>query len=67
MEYAVKIIEKGIGYSRVRVLREIELNYKCQGHRNIIQLVEFFEEEDRFYLVFEKGCGGQLTHHLAIK
>eukprot|EP00092_Neocalanus_flemingeri_P011079 GFUD01011927.1.p1 GENE.GFUD01011927.1~~GFUD01011927.1.p1 ORF type:complete len:328 (+),score=72.80 GFUD01011927.1:389-1372(+) len=56
-----------MGYSRVRVLREIELNYKCQGHRNIIQLVEFFEEEDMFYLVFEKGRGGQLTHHLASK
>lgn len=66
-EYAVKIIEKSLGYSRVRVLREIELNYKCQGHKNIIQLVEFFEEEDMFFLVFEKGNGGQLTSHLAIK
>ena len=66
-EYAVKMIEKSLGYSRVRVLREIELNYKCQGHQNIIQLVEFFEEEDMFFLVFEKGNGGQLTSHLAIK
>jgi len=66
-EYAVKIIEKVLGYSRAKVLREIELNYKCQGHNNIIQLLEFFEEEDKFYLVFEKAHGGQLTEHLANK
>merc|ERR1719357_829027 len=65
--YAVKIIEKVVGYSRAKVLREIELNYKCQGHNNIIQLLEFFEEEDKFYLVFEKAHGGQLTEHLAKK
>jgi len=67
MVYAVKIIEKILGYSRARVLREIELNYKCQGHKNIIQLIEFFEEEDKFYLVFEKANGGQLTDYLAKK
>jgi len=65
--YAVKMIEKVVGYSRARVLREIELNYKCQGHNNIIQLIEFFEEEDKFYLVFEKAYGGQLTDQLAKK
>jgi len=65
--YAVKIIEKVVGYSRAKVLREIELNYKSQGHKNIIQLIEFFEEEDKFYLVFEKADGGQLTEHLANK
>lgn len=31
--------------------------------RNVLELIEFFEEEDRFYLVFEKmrggGCWGQ--------
>lgn len=26
--------------------------------RNILELVEFFEEEDKFYLVFEKLRGG---------
>lgn len=43
-KYAVKIIEKVPGHSRSRVFREIEIFYHCQGHRNIIQLVEFFEE-----------------------
>merc|ERR1711953_320176 len=32
----------------------------CRGHKNIIQLIEFFEEDDKFYLVFEKLHGGPL-------
>lgn len=28
---------------------------------NILELVEFFEEEDKFYLVFEKLRGGEGT------
>uniref|UniRef100_A0A8C7YE21 non-specific serine/threonine protein kinase n=1 Tax=Oryzias sinensis TaxID=183150 RepID=A0A8C7YE21_9TELE len=59
-EYAVKIIEKGPGHSRSRVFREVEMLYQCQGHRNILELVEFFEEEDKFYLVFEKLRGGSV-------
>lgn len=27
--------------------------------RNVLELIEFFEEEDRFYLVFEKMRGGK--------
>ncbi len=30
-------------------------------HRNILELVEYFEEEDTFYLVFEKLRGGKLV------
>ncbi|CAL8306776.1 unnamed protein product [Lota lota] len=59
-EYAVKIIEKRPGHSRNRVFREVEMLYQCQGHRNILELVEFFEEEDKFYLVFEKLRGGSV-------
>ena len=29
--------------------------------RNILELVEFFEEEDKFYLVFEKLRGGRVS------
>ncbi|KAM8890539.1 MAP kinase-interacting serine/threonine-protein kinase 2b isoform X2 [Synchiropus splendidus] len=47
-EYAVKIIEKRPGHSRNRVFRE----------------VEFFEEEDKFYLVFEKLRGGSILDHI---
>ncbi|KTG37199.1 hypothetical protein cypCar_00021502 [Cyprinus carpio] len=54
------IIEKRPGHSRSRVFREVEMLYQCQGHRNILELVEYFEEEDKFYLVFEKLRGGKL-------
>ena len=44
----------------LKVLKEVEIYYLCSGHPNIIQLVEYFEEEDYFYLVFEKANGGPL-------
>uniref|UniRef100_A0A672N029 non-specific serine/threonine protein kinase n=1 Tax=Sinocyclocheilus grahami TaxID=75366 RepID=A0A672N029_SINGR len=63
-EYAVKIIEKRPGHSRSRVFREVEMLYQCQGHRNILELVEYFEEEDKFNLVFEKLRGGSILTHI---
>jgi MAP kinase interacting serine/threonine kinase len=59
-EYAVKVIEKSETKSRHRVLKEIEIFHHCQGHENILQLIEYFEEDYRFYLVFEKMEGGTL-------
>lgn len=59
-EFAVKIIDKVPGHARARVFREVETFHYCQGHPNIIQLIEFFEDTDKFYLVFEKINGGQL-------
>lgn len=53
-EFAVKIIDKVPGHARARVFREVETFHHCQGHPNIIQLTEFFEDEEKFYLVFEK-------------
>merc|ERR1711971_41174 len=64
VEYAVKIIEKVPTHSRARVFREIDLFHHCQGHPNIIQLIEYFEESDKFYLIFEKVSGGQLLDHI---
>ena len=58
-EFAVKIIDKVPGHSRSRVFKEIDTFYHCRGHKNIIQLIEYFEEPDRFYLVFEKINGGK--------
>ena len=58
-EFAVKIIDKVPGHSRARVFKEIDTFYHCRGHKNIIQLIEYFEEPDRFYLVFEKINGGK--------
>jgi MAP kinase interacting serine/threonine kinase len=59
-ECAVKIIEKIPGHARARVFREVETFHHCQGHPNILQLIEFFEDRERFYLVFEKIHGGPL-------
>ncbi|XP_022917828.1 MAP kinase-interacting serine/threonine-protein kinase 1 isoform X2 [Onthophagus taurus] len=64
VEYAVKIIDKVPGHARARVFREVETFHHCQGHPNIIQLVEFFEDEEKFYLVFEKINGGQLLRRI---
>ncbi|XP_075300202.1 LOW QUALITY PROTEIN: MAP kinase-interacting serine/threonine-protein kinase 2-like [Opisthocomus hoazin] len=66
-EYAVKIIEKRQDNVRSRVFREVEMLYQCQGHRNILELIEFFEEEERFYLVFEKMRGGSVLTHIQRK
>lgn len=60
LEYAVKIIDKIPGHARARVFREVETFHHCQGHPNILQLLEFFEDEEKFYLVFEKINGGPL-------
>merc|ERR1712117_859903 len=66
VEYAVKIIDKTVPtHSRSRVFKEIDLFHHCQGHKNIINLIEYFEEQDRFYLVFEKITGGQLLDRIA--
>ena len=46
------------------LISEIETFHHCRGHKNIIQLIEYFEEADRFYLVFEKIHGGQLLDHI---
>lgn len=60
LHFAVKMISKVPGHSRGRVFNEVETFHYCQGHPNIIQLLEFFEDDTRFYLVFEKINGGQL-------
>jgi MAP kinase interacting serine/threonine kinase len=41
-------------------LKEIEIFHHCKGHENILQLIEYFEENDKFYMVFEKMEGGTL-------
>jgi len=65
VEFAVKIIEKKPGtFVRRKLLKEIEIYHMCQGQKNITQLVEFFEEDDKVYLVFEKLHGGPLLEHI---
>merc|ERR1719273_2500864 len=45
-------------------MKEIEIYYICRGQNNIIQLIEYFEEADRFFLIFEKANGGLLLDHI---
>ncbi|XP_069551123.1 MAP kinase-interacting serine/threonine-protein kinase 1 isoform X1 [Brachyistius frenatus] len=63
-EFAVKIIEKSAGHSRSRVFREVETLYQCQGNKNILELIQFFEDNSCFYLVFEKLRGGSILTHI---
>jgi len=66
MEYAVKIINKDSwAFNRQKMLKEIELYYLCQGaNDSIIQLIDYFEETDKFYLIFEKAKGGHLLDQI---
>ena len=45
-EFAVKIIDKK-GHSRSRLFNEIEILHQCKDHPNIVQLVDFIEEDQR--------------------
>lgn len=64
LEYAVKVIDKIPGHARSRVFREVETFRHCEGHPGILQLLEFFEDDDKFYLVFEKINGGALLSRI---
>jgi len=70
IEYAVKIIYKKLGQAgrkegKEKVCREIEVYYQCQSSHNILHLVELFEDEDKFYLIFELIRGGSLEARIA--
>merc|ERR1712223_1046573 len=65
IEYAVKIIGKVPGFfNRSKILKEIEIYHRVRRQENIIQLIEYFEEPNCFYLVFEKMLGGPLLDHI---
>lgn len=64
LEYAVKVIDKVPGHARARVFREVETFHHCQGHPGILQLIEFFEDDEKFFLVFEKINGGPLLRRI---
>jgi MAP kinase interacting serine/threonine kinase len=63
-EYAVKIIDKFRHPNRERVFKEIEIYLHCRDCANILKIIEFFEEEEKFYVVFEKMEGGPLLNHI---
>ena len=58
IQYAVKTIEKIPRlFSRSKILKEIEIYHLCRGQQNVIQLIEFLEEMEYFYLVFITSRG----------
>lgn len=64
-EYAVKVILKDLPFhTRKRVFRELETLHICRHHSNVVKLVNFFDESDRYLMVFEKAAGGPLLHHI---
>lgn len=63
-ECAVKMITKCTSLQRSKVFKEIEIFHQCQGSDNILNLVEYFEEDDVFYLVFDKMAGGTLLSNI---
>lgn len=64
-EFAVKIIEKIPTHSRQRCLNEVELFFKCRSNKHIIKVEETFDEEESFYIIFEKVNGGPLMDAIA--
>ena len=66
LEYAVKIVNKdNWAFNRQKMLKEIELYYMCQGiNESVIQLVDYFEDPESFFLIFEKAKGGHLLNQL---
>jgi MAP kinase interacting serine/threonine kinase len=67
-EYAVKVVNKHKhGHTRSRIMREVQIFKLCRNHPNIVQLVEWFEDDHSFYMVFEKMRGGPLLNHIQRK
>ncbi|TMS32192.1 hypothetical protein L596_000067 [Steinernema carpocapsae] len=67
-EFAVKLVDKKArGHTRSRIMREVETFKMCKNHPNIVHLHEWFEDENTFYMVFEKMRGGPLLNHIQRK
>lgn len=62
LPFAVKIVSR-----RIDVSREITLLKLCQGHRNIVQLVDVFFDELHTYMVLELCQGGELLDRIRKK
>ncbi|KAJ1372420.1 MAP kinase-interacting serine/threonine-protein kinase mnk-1 [Parelaphostrongylus tenuis] len=67
-EYAVKVVDKNEeSHTRSRILREVNTFKMCKNQPNIVQLIEWFEDDVNFYMVFEKMRGGPLLEHIIRK
>ncbi|EEC16140.1 ribosomal protein kinase, putative [Ixodes scapularis] len=57
--YAVKIVTR-----RMDTTQEVQLLRLCQGHPNVVQFVEAFQDEAHTYLVLELLTGGELLERI---
>lgn len=62
LEYAVKIVSR-----RTDTTREIKLLRQCQGHPNIVTLIEVFHDDIHTYIVTELLKGGELLERIRRK
>ncbi|KFM65578.1 Ribosomal protein S6 kinase alpha-5, partial [Stegodyphus mimosarum] len=62
LEYAVKIVSRRIDSSR-----EIQLLKLCQGHPNIVNLYEVYQDDTHTYIVLELLKGGELLDRIRKK
>nr|KAG5714594.1 hypothetical protein BaRGS_007040 [Batillaria attramentaria] len=60
--YAVKIVSH-----RVNCSREVQLLTQCQGHPNIVKLVDVFTDDLHTYIVMELLKGGELLSRIKKK
>lgn len=64
-EYAVKVVSKSDEtHTRSRILREVHIFNLCKHQPNIVQLIDWFEDDEHFYMVMEKMRGGPLLQHI---
>jgi len=61
-EYAVKIVSK-----RVDCATEIRLLKQCQGHPNVVQLIDVLQDDAHTYIVMEYLKGGELLQRIRRK
>ncbi|XP_077522827.1 ribosomal protein S6 kinase alpha-5-like isoform X2 [Amblyomma americanum] len=59
LAYAVKIVSR-----RIDTTQEVQLLRMCQGHPNIVQFVEAFQDEAHTYIVLELLTGGELLERI---
>lgn len=59
LAYAVKIVSR-----RIDTTQEVQLLRLCQGHPNIVQFVEAFQDEAHTYIVLELLTGGELLERI---
>jgi len=65
IEYAVKIISKSELHKNLgKIHEEINILKAVGRHKNVVSLVDTFQDEDSFFLVMEYCTGGDVFSHI---